>query len=151
MSFNILSLHNFPEVTITQFLITLTKMKSWLIEMDLLLEEYQDFVLIYPLFDPLYFEKADPVELRSCRMLALSWFQDHRQILKEKCRGIILPIKEDDSNLPIVEIHREELESFYRIPTEVLYHPQDLSLLVNALIYDYWDIPSPNLHKVSHL
>lgn len=151
MQFNILSLQNFPAVTITQFPITLTKMKSWLIEMDVLLEEYQDFVLIYPLFDPKYFEDRDQTELKSCRREALSWFQNHRQILKERCRGIILPAKENDSNLSIVEIHREELESFYRIPTEVLYHPQDLSLLVNALIYDYWDIPSPNLHKVSHL
>lgn len=151
MQFNILSLNNFPEVTITQFPITLKKMKSWLIEMDFLLEKYQDFVLIYPLFDPLYFEKADQVELRSCRMLALSWFQDHRQTLKERCRGIILPIEEDDNNLPIVEIHREELESFYRIPTEVLYHPQDLSLLSNALIHDCWDTHSESLYKIPHL
>lgn len=60
-----------------------------------------------------------------------------------------MPIKEDDSDLPITEIHREELESFYGIPTEIIYHPHDLPMLSNTLLYDYWDIASPHLHKVS--
>lgn len=149
MNFNILSLQKFPEVSISCFPNNLTLMHSWIEEMNHLLDNYQDFILIYPLFDPQYFEEADPLELKACRQVAMQWFQHQRQTLKRKCRGIILPIKEDDSDLPIIEIHREELESFYRIPTEVLYHPHDLPMLSNALLYDYWDIPSPHLHKVS--
>lgn len=151
MQFNILSLNNFPEVTISYFPIKIDSMQMWLSEMDFLLEKHQDFVLIYPVFDPQYFEIADKEELKSCRQIALTWFQNNRQYLKEKCRGIILPIQEDDSDLPLIEVHREELESFYRIPTEILYHPQDLPLLSNALIHDCWDTHSESLYKISHL
>lgn len=150
MQFKQLSIQNFPEVSILQFPINLSHMKTWVTEMDFLLEKHQDFVLIYPLFDPTYFKKVELAELKACRKMALEWFQNNRRHLKEKCRGIILPIKEDNSDLPIIEIHREELESFYRIPTEILYRPQDLSMLSHALIHDAWDIATNHSHLTSN-
>lgn len=148
MKFNILSIQNFPNVTISCFPNSTNLMLTWIAEMDELLKHYQDFLLIYPLFDPQYFEDATPEELKDCRHIAMQWIQDHRQTLKAKCRGIILPIKADNSDLSIIEIHREELESFYRIPTEILYHPQDLPMLSSALLYDIWDTPSSHIHKL---
>ena len=150
MQFRLLSLKNYPEVLISQFPITLPEMRLWLTEMDELLTHYQDFVLIYPIFVPEYFDQAEPETLKAARKLALAWFQENRALLKAKCRGIILPLKEDNSDLPIIEIHRDELESFYRIPTEILYHPQDLSTLSNALLYDFWDTPTQGFHKISY-
>lgn len=149
MPFKLLSLQNYPEVTISKFPITLPEMNLWLTEMNELLAQYQDFVLIYPTFDPLYFDQAEPQSLKAARKMALAWFQENRVLLKIKCRGIILPIKEDDSDLPIIEIHRDELESFYRIPTEILYHPKDLTTLSSALLYDFWDMPTAGIHKIS--
>ena len=151
MQFTLLSLEAFPEVTMSDFPITLQNTQSWLAEMNVLLRDYQDFVLVYSATDHCHTDHHNKEELKACRQLVSEWFHEKRDLLKAKCRGIILPIQEGTEDLAIIEIYREEIESYYKIPTEVLYHPQDLPLLAHALIHDCWDAHSMHLHKVPSL
>lgn len=150
MQFKLLSIDNFPEVEISDFHVNIMNVQSWLTEMDLLLAHYQDFVIVYHVTD-LEKEHCDDKETyKKCRQLVASWFHQNRHLLKEKCRGIILPLH-DKEKLTIIEVYREELESFYKVPTEVLYHPDDLPLLSHALIDDCWDASSIHLHQAPAL
>lgn len=171
MQFNILSLQEFPEVSISCFPNNLTLMHSWIEEMNHLLDNYQDFILIYPLFDPQYFEEADPLELKACRQIAMQWFQHHetfvllypifdmeaftnidpevsqaarkimilwlkknREIFQEKCKGILLRTKPDQSDLPSIEQQATQVNTIYRVPAKVLFNEEDKTQMIEALI-----------------
>lgn len=151
MSFQFLSLESFPEVTIADFPINRSNVQTWLTEMSTLLSEYKDFVFVYNVVDLCEHSHPNKEELKECRQLVANWFHEQRDLLKIKCRGIILPLQENSDDYTVMEIYREELESYYKIPTEVLYHPQDLPLLAHALIHDCWDAHSMHLHKVPAL
>ncbi|UNM95093.1 hypothetical protein MMG00_07545 [Ignatzschineria rhizosphaerae] len=151
MQFKLLSIETFPEVTMSDFPMTLQNTQSWLTEMDMLLDGYQDFVLVYNATDLCQTEQQNKEEMKACCQLVTQWVHEKRALLKQKCRGIILPIQEGTNDLTIIEVYREEIESYYKIPTEVLYHPQDLPLLAHALIHDCWDAHSMHLHKVPAL
>lgn len=150
MQFKFLSLESFPEVAISDFPVNLPNIQSWLVEMTMLLDHYQDFVLVYNVTDLCdgNHDHLNKDDHKACRQLVTTWFHDYRDQLRAKCRGIILPLQENMEDITVIEVYREELESYYKIPTEVLYHPHDLPLLSHALIYDCWDAPSMHLHKV---
>ncbi len=150
MPFKLLSIESFPEVTMSDFAVTLENTQMWLAEMDTLLTSYQDFVLVYNATDLCQAQTEDRAVSKQCRELVAEWFHEKRQLLKQKCRGVILPIQEG-TDLTTIEVYREEIESYYKVPTEILYHPQDLPLLAHALMHDCWDSHSLHLHKVPAL
>lgn len=151
MPFKLLSLEDFPNVTMSDFDITLENTQIWLSEIDHLLTNYQDFVLVYTATRVCETDPQDQITSKQCRQLVAQWFHKQRDLLKQKCRGVILPIQNETEDLTILEVYREEIESYYKIPTEVLYHPEDLPLLAHALMNDCWEAHSTHLYKASEI
>lgn len=134
MSFKVLSIENFPSVEIHQFPSTVEEITLWLNELDQLFIEGKPFVLVYPVFDPVKFMAIDEKVSQESRKKVILWLKSQRALFEEKCKGIVLQLKPDGSDIEMIEGQRKQVETVYRVPAKVLYPEHDQSVLVNELL-----------------
>lgn len=134
MSFKVLSIENFPSVEIHQFPSSVEETILWLNELDQLFREGEPFVLVYPVFDPVKFMAIDEKVSQESRKKTILWLKSQRALFEEKCKGILLQLKPDGSDVDLVEGQRKQVETVYRVPAKILYPDQDQTVLVNELL-----------------
>lgn len=134
MDFQILSAETFPEVNIVQFPSTVAATEQWLMELEYLFKNCGPFVILYPIFDLEAFTSIDPEVSKVARKTMILWLKKNREIFQEKCKGILLRAKPDQSDLPIIEQQISQVESVYRVPAKILLKEDDKASMIAELI-----------------
>lgn len=134
MSFEVLSIENFPSVEIQKFPSSVEETTLWLNELDQLLSEDKPFVLVYPVFDPVKLMTIDEKVSQESRKKTILWLKSQRALFEEKCKGIVLQSKPDGSDLEVLEEQSQQVATVYRVPAKVLYPNQSTMTLVNELL-----------------
>lgn len=134
LNFQILSLEHFPEVNIIQFPASVAMTEQWLAELEYLFQHHETFVLLYPIFDMEAFTNIDPEVSQAARKIMILWLKKNREIFQEKCKGILLRTKPDQSDLPIIEQQATQVNTIYRVPAKVLFNEEDKTQMIEALI-----------------